>query len=119
MDDQRHEMQLATTHASGAEEWFCPICGRRFVMRWDPFERVIIESGDESASHSGSKGGLRIGQAQVIEHQISTQELSTGVDSLPRSEGEIDEQTELPEALRPWLKGIKDAGLDDLLNEVA
>lgn len=51
---QYHEMQLLTTHSSGAEEWHCPECGRRFVAQWEPkFRRVILEPGDEMAIHRG------------------------------------------------------------------
>ena len=60
-----HEMQLVKEHPSGAEEWYCPICGQRFVVTWRPFSRVYIEPGDVSAGHSGSKGGLHIGSATV------------------------------------------------------
>lgn len=49
---QNHEMRLVTTHSSGAEEWTCPECGRRFVAQWEPkFRRVILEPGDEMTPH--------------------------------------------------------------------
>lgn len=52
-DPLHHEMVLEKTHASGAEEWFCPTCGRRFLMSWSPnYSRVVLEPGDESAVHS-------------------------------------------------------------------
>jgi hypothetical protein len=67
---QQHEMQLEKTHPSGAEEWFCPTCGRRFVVKWQPaFERVILEVGDQHAAHSGSKGGLRLRPPQISESE--------------------------------------------------
>lgn len=51
---------------SGAEEWVCPICGRRMLMRWPPhYEKLILEHGDESAIHVGGKGGLQVGQVAV------------------------------------------------------
>lgn len=56
---QHHEMILEKTHDSGAEEWYCPTCGRRFLMQWPPeYKKVILESGDESAVHSGGKGAV-------------------------------------------------------------
>ena len=65
-NQQRHIMQLETTHESGAEEWFCPTCGRRFLMQWPPdYKKVVLEPGDESAIHTGGKGGLRMGAFEV------------------------------------------------------
>src|SRR5689334_20094557 len=52
-----HEMVLETTHSSGAEEWYCPTCGRRLLLRWPPaYEKIVLVPGDEYAAHSGSKG---------------------------------------------------------------
>ena len=64
----QHEMQLETTHPSGAEEWYCPTCGRRFLMHWPPaYEKVLLAPGDENASHSGGKGGLSVSLSQVTQ----------------------------------------------------
>ena len=64
--EQTHEMVLETTHPSGAEEWNCPHCGRRFLLNMPPdYRKVILNVGDESAIHTGSKGGLRIGSVQI------------------------------------------------------
>jgi len=63
---QNHEMQLETTHSSGAEEWYCPTCGRRFLLNMPPdYRKIILNAGDESAIHSGSKGGLKMGPIQI------------------------------------------------------
>ncbi len=65
-ETQHHEMRLETTHPSGAEEWFCPICGRRFVMQWPPkYRRIILNEGDESTLHRGGKGSLNLGAVQI------------------------------------------------------
>lgn len=46
---------------SGAEEWVCPECGRRMLLRWPPhYERLVIEHGDVTAVHVGGKGGVRV-----------------------------------------------------------
>lgn len=51
---ETHEMSLARTFPSGAQEWFCPTCGRRFVLQWPPsYKRIILEEGDIEACHSG------------------------------------------------------------------
>lgn len=67
MDDmERHEMKLETTHPTGAEEWYCPTCGRRFLMQWSPQnKRIILDAGDETATHTGGKGGLEIGSVHA------------------------------------------------------
>jgi hypothetical protein len=85
-DQQQHEMVLEKSHPSGAEEWYCPICGRRFLMQWPPaYEMIVLEPGDLYARHSGSKGGLKIGTAQ----------------------GTKQEQDEISEeGLRPWIEAL-------------
>lgn len=66
LETQSHTMELAATHPTGEEEWFCPICGRRFLMHWLPeYKRVILDPGDESTIHSGAKGGLNIGMPRI------------------------------------------------------
>src|SRR5215467_7056638 len=54
---ERHEMILNGCEESGAEEWVCPDCGRRMLMRWLPeYEVLMLEHGDDRAIHVGSKG---------------------------------------------------------------
>ena len=71
----QHQMQLEKTHASGAEEWSCPTCGRRFLMQYPPnYKRIVLEVGDEYAMHSGGKGGLQMGPvnlSQDEDHELS------------------------------------------------
>ena len=51
-------MVLIGRAESGAEEWHCPECGRRLLMRWPPnFESAVLDEGDPSALHTGAKGG--------------------------------------------------------------
>jgi hypothetical protein len=90
-------MHLEKTHPSGAEEWACAACGRRFVMQWPPaYQRVILEAGDEAAVHSGGKGGLQIGSPQVSE-----------------AEAEPPISAELRAAIE---EALKDIDFDDLTN---
>ena len=59
-------MVLAGSAESGAEEWVCPSCGRRMLLRWPPdYQKLVLEHGDDTAVHVGGKGGLRVGQAVV------------------------------------------------------
>src|SRR5215207_533686 len=71
-EQQRHEMVLETTHPSGAEEWYCPTCGRRFLLNWPPaYKKIVLNTGDELASHSGGKGGLQMSKLQAVEAEAS------------------------------------------------
>lgn len=59
-------MILSGRAESGAEEWICPACGRRMLLRWPPdYEKLVLEHGDESAIHVGGKGGVRVGEFKV------------------------------------------------------
>jgi hypothetical protein len=59
VSEQRHQMQLEVTHPSGAEEWACPECGRRFIAEWEPrFRRVILKHGQDQVIHVGHGMGF-------------------------------------------------------------
>ncbi len=60
-----HEMVLEDRQASGAEEWGCPDCGRRLVLGWSPYEKVVLSRGDEHAVHRGGGRGVRIAALAV------------------------------------------------------
>jgi hypothetical protein len=120
MDSQEHhEMVLETTHPSGAEEWYCPSCGRRFLMQWPPtYQKIVIEAGDEHAIHSGNKGGLFIGcHITPTETTPTVEEPREDVGAISSPESGDDENAPLADELRPWLRWMRDAGLDDRLDE--
>lgn len=49
---------------SGAEMWVCLSCDRQLLLRWPPhYEKLVLQPGDETADHVGSKGGLRMNAA--------------------------------------------------------
>ncbi|MCP4423261.1 MAG: hypothetical protein GY803_02085 [Chloroflexi bacterium] len=73
---EQHTMQLDKTHSSGAEEWHCPACSRRFVLQWAPYKKVVLEKGDEYAAHSGGKGGLQMGTPQITQSDSNESILS-------------------------------------------
>jgi hypothetical protein len=61
-----HEMVLTGTADSDSEEWTCPECGRRLLLRWPPnCQKIILERGNENVAHSGGKGDVRIGGVRV------------------------------------------------------
>ena len=54
-----HTMVLVGPRQPGAEEWFCPACGRRLLMEWPPrYAKLVVEPGDEAVTHVGGKGGV-------------------------------------------------------------
>ena len=54
---RKHHMELLQIHNTGAEEWWCPTCERRFIIQWPPnYQKIILETGDEYAFHSCNKG---------------------------------------------------------------
>ncbi len=54
-----HEMLHTGTDSSGFETWECVYCPRKILLHWPPeYSRLVIEPGDENASHVGSQGGL-------------------------------------------------------------
>jgi hypothetical protein len=95
MEQEYHEMVLETVHESGAEEWYCPTCGRRFLMQWPPaYSKVILSEGDEYAIHSGGKGGIKMGSLEV----------ETNGEEIPEDEP----------ALEPWLEWFNKVDFEKL-----
>lgn len=104
MNDQpRHEMVLETTHPSGAEEWYCPTCGRRMTITWQPWKKIILESGDIYAAHGGSKGILNIGPLQINREK----------EDAPRSAPESSVEDPY---LVPWERWLDTMAWDDFWN---
>jgi hypothetical protein len=94
MNGNHHEMVLEMKHGSGMQGWYCPSCGRRILLLVPPNnEMVIVEPGDNYATHSGSTGGLRIGSVRVADRNEEHDEISE-------------------ESLRPWIKAIESLNLD-------
>jgi hypothetical protein len=81
-------MRLERTYPSGAEEWFCPACGRRFLLNWSPaYKKIVLEAGDEYAMHSGGKGGLRMQPPQISggdEEPVLSDELRAELEDILR-----------------------------------
>jgi len=70
---QSHEMRLESVHPSGAEEWLCPECGRRFIAQWEPkFRRVILEHGQDEVAHTGQAMNTLLAEASDTSSEIDT-----------------------------------------------
>src|SRR5262245_57586310 len=105
MDNQpRHEMVLETTHPSGAEEWSCPICGRRMTITWQPWKKIILEPGDVYATHDGSKGNLKM------------RLLDINKENQGGSSSNIVQSAEDPH-LAPWVRWLDKMDWDDFWND--
>ena len=103
MNEQHHEMILEITHASGAEEWSCPTCGRRMTITWEPWKKIVLEQGDMYAVHSGGKGGLRLGPIGISQSHEFEQP------------SPLEPSAEDP-YLAPWVQWLENVDLDDLGN---
>jgi hypothetical protein len=75
MSDESHQMVLQTEYETGAEEWWCPACGRRFVAQWAPkYKRIILSEGNGQARHGGGKGDLQVLSLDVSEPGAAARE---------------------------------------------
>ena len=102
-NNQHHTMIVDRTHGSGADEWYCPTCGRRLILQWPPnFKVIVLDPGDEYAAHSGGKGGLSIGSPQILnQEQVSAE----------------DEPDAFDPNLTPWKKWMEDANFNRLWDQ--
>jgi hypothetical protein len=68
MNEKYHEMMLEKTHISGVEEWYCPSCGRRFLVQWPPaYKMIILVPGEKDTRHNVSKVNPRPGSLHVAQ----------------------------------------------------
>jgi len=107
-----HEMQFERLHSSGAQEWFCPACGRRLLMQWPPsFEKQILVPGNPNAFHTGGKIDSAPRPFTIGDRSEFDLIDMPGVD---RANADAPISLDL---LRPWLKWASEAGIDDLWNQ--
>src|SRR5512141_183774 len=68
MNEKHHEMILQRTHESGVEEWYCPDCGRRFLVQWPPmYKMIVLEQGDKDTRHNVSKANSLVGSFPITQ----------------------------------------------------
>lgn len=91
----QHRMERAGAHASGAEEWACPTCGRRLLVQAHPtLAMAVLAPGDARAGHYGGIGGAPAPEPHAGEGHHAA--------------GGAGGDDEIPlELLRPWLKALK------------
>lgn len=102
MSEQYHEMTLEKKYPSGADEWLCPVCGRRVIISWEPrFKRTVLEDGDPNVGHSGFKADQQM--EEMMDAPSSEAPAHKNVDLA------IDETR-----LAPWLEWLEESRFDDL-----
>ncbi len=78
---ESHHMLLVHEHPSGAQEWACPTCGRRFVAQWMPtIKRLILDAGDEAVIHSGGMMDVSIATGPAIVSAPTEEDPAEAVD---------------------------------------
>ncbi|RKS73480.1 hypothetical protein BZB76_4172 [Actinomadura pelletieri DSM 43383] len=98
-----HEMRKIRTEQSGREEWACPTCGRRMLLRWPPhYEKQVIEPGDERACHVGRAADEPATTPPAATGRPPTTARETGHRSAPES-GEQAGRRQWRDARR-WLR---------------
>jgi hypothetical protein len=100
---EQHEMVLEEKNALGEENWYCPTCGRRMIITWNPWKKVVLEQGDLYAAHGGSKGGFSLGHIQITQGDqvIGPYALGPSADD---------------PALAPWQRWLDGVDSDNLWN---
>ncbi len=69
LNGNTHKMELGSTRPDGSQEWFCLQCGHKVLVKWEPvFKLITIETGEETAIHTGSLGGagLELTNAKTV-----------------------------------------------------
>jgi len=112
----QHEMQLQATYPSGAEEWSCPMCGRRFVMHGLPgYERLTLERGERHVLAWGRTIGATVATKIVLDPG-DADAFHTGSKSGPRAfspELVPLEEDELLAKLSAWPEWLEDVDFGD------
>lgn len=104
---QQHEMILNKVHDTGVEEWYCPTCGRRFLMHWPPeYKKIVLDTGDENAIHSGGKAGVKITASETPSQATGTLE-----DLLAES---VNTCLAEDDRLIPWLEWMEKTDFEGL-----
>lgn len=69
-EQEHHQMVFTGVDHGGADELYCPTCGRKIAVSWSPeFQKIVLEPGDELAIHSAGTGGLSMGAPEVSQQE--------------------------------------------------
>ena len=64
-----HQMENKGLSKAGYYLAYCPICGRSFAIRFEPYDRQIFVEGDNYVAHSFTLGEMTIGEVSVEQPQ--------------------------------------------------
>jgi uncharacterized Zn finger protein (UPF0148 family) len=108
----QHTMQLAKTQLSGEEEWYCPTCGRRFLLQLSPdYKKTVLVVGDSTAKHTGADNNNQA--LDLLVQAMLKQETTAAVqEPLITVEDQLAATEPASDNLR---KLLKNEGLDHLL----
>lgn len=100
MDTQeQHQMIVRKTYPTGAQEWFCPICGRHIILQWPPnYKRIILNEGDTQVVHAGGTCEPMLGPQEICPEKPEE-------DTVLKQEGMLNHEDPY---LLPWLRWIGD-----------
>ena len=62
-----HEMELAQTYPTGAQEFHCTTCSRRLVVDWSGDKPITVLEPGENVNHSAGLGGLSVCDVSVMD----------------------------------------------------
>ncbi len=101
----QHQMVVKNTFPSGAQEWYCPTCGRHFIIQWPPnYKRIILDEGDEQAAHAGGTDGLVMGPPDILPAEPERDPmLNNGSKEEPGDSSDLDDPY-----LSPWSRWLAD-----------
>ncbi len=101
---EQHQMVVKETYPTGAQRWFCPTCGRNFIISWpgssQGYKRIVLDEGDEQATHAGGTDGLLMQSADVLP-VVSEQPGETDAREGESSADDLDDPW-----LAPWKRAM-------------
>jgi hypothetical protein len=107
-----HTMVLEKIQPSGEQEWYCPTCGRRFLLQLPPnYKKTILVAGDRTVKHTG-------GNYQAMDMNVEFSSVQ-GQQEAPVADQHVFVMEDRTPASAPppenLQKMLKDTGLDHLL----
>ncbi len=79
LNGEPHEMFPHSRDESGRILWKCTVCTRKLIMRSEPFEKFVLEEGEENTPHVGSTvPGMKIGTSLIpyMSDEVSDEDLA-------------------------------------------
>jgi hypothetical protein len=120
MSVEQHELVLLSTYPTGAEEWFCPTCGRRMLLQWPAgCEALTLERGQEFALAWGREVGTAVATKHLLdpgdaEAFHSGQHPDIGLELAPEAPAAPDDDSGEPAGdMALWQNWLEDLDFGD------